>query len=54
MEQAARQELAAEQREELEAKQREQVEDRNGRTRAQAFEPASASSQIGQFLSLIA
>jgi len=54
MEQAARQELAAEQREELEEQKRAQVEQRNGQTQAEAFNPSSASTQIGQLLSLIA
>ena len=54
MEQAARQELAAEQREQLEEQHRAQVEQQNGQARAGAFNPSSASTQIGQFLSLIA
>ncbi len=54
MEQAARQELAAEQREELDGQRRGQVEAENGQAQAGAFSQASASSQIGQLLSLIA
>ncbi len=54
MEQAARQELAAEQNAELEGQRRTQLVQQNGQAQAGAFSQPSASSQIGQFLSLIA
>ena len=54
LEQAARQELAAEQRETFEEQRRAQVEQQNGQAQAGAFSQSSASSPIGQFLSLIA
>jgi hypothetical protein len=54
LEQAARQELAAKQREEFEEQRRAQGEQQNRQAQAGAFTNPSASSQIGQFLSLIA
>ena len=54
LEQAARQELAAEQREEFEEQRRAQVERQNRQAQAGAFDQPSASSQVGQFLSSIA
>ena len=54
MEQAARQELAAEDRAELEEQRRAQLAQQNGQTQAEAFTQPSASNQIGQVLSQIA
>lgn len=54
MEQAARQELAAEDRAELEEQRRAQLAQQNGQTQAEAITQPSTSNQIGQLLSLIA